>query len=557
MKAALVLVLLVIACQAYPGKAGEVPAASGAHSPEAAATRGGTLVLADWEAPSSLDPIHATTAGELRLASLLFSPLWGLDPRLQPYPDLLREVPSLADGEVRAGADGLTMTVDLKLRRGLRWSDGAPITADDLIFTVDSICAAPVPAGGAAGFDHIASQERRSDTEVVWHFGPRPRGSCGLAEDLPSGLYPAFQLLGPRTRLLPAHRLGALAVAAWGAAPFFQHPDASSGPFAYRGGVPGSLVELTANPHYADGGSSFRHAPALAGVSYRIYNGKAAMIAGLVGGEADLGFHLLPGDAGELKAAAGSVPIVTATLQGELLSPNHAVNSATGRPPPWVADPEVLRALDEAIDRPALNAAAFGGAASLTPGLFPAALTGYGAAVAPRRDLADARRILGGRRPAFTLLTVCDSAPRQLEQAELVRQWAEAGAAVTATCAPRAEFFAGDGPNARGAFDMALYSSGWAPDPAAWASLATGPGNWSRCQDPLLERDFGAGAATLDPVRRRTAYADAEAEWLRYRCTLPLYEWPSVVERPGRLHNFEPDPTLSTDSWNAADWWLG
>ena len=549
--------LLVIACQASPGTAGGIPPGPGTYSPQAAAVLGGTLVLADWEAPATLDPIHATTSNELRLASLLFSPLWGLDPRLRPYPDLLREMPSVADGDVRAAADGLTMTVDLKLRQGLRWSDGAPITADDLIFTVDSICAAPVPAGGAAGFDHIASQERRSETEVVWHFGPRPRGSCGLAEDLPSGLYPAFELLGPRVRLLPVHRLGALPVPAWGAALFFQHPDATSGPFAYRGGVPGSLVDLVANPHYADGGSTFRHPPALAGVSYRFYNGKAAMIAGLVGGEADVGFHLLPGDVGELKGTPAALTIITPTLQGEFLNPNHTVNTATGRPPPWVADPEILRALDEAIDRPALNAAAFGGVASITPGLFPAAMTGYGTAVAPRRDLADARRILAGRKPAFTLLTVCDSAPRQLEAAELVRQWAEAGAQVTAACTPRAEFFAGDGPNAGGAFDMSLYSSGWAPDPAAWAPLATGPGNWNRCQDPLLAEDFAAGAATLDPVRRHTAYASAQAEWLRYRCTLPLFEWPSVVQRPVRLHNFDPDPTLATDSWNAADWWLG
>ena len=70
---------------------------------------------------------------------------------------------------------------------------------------------------------------------------------------------------------------------------------------------------------------------------------------------------------------------------------------------------------------------------------------------------------------------------------------------------------------------------------------------------------------TLDAARRGTlpgavrtgvTFDDAAAEWLRYGCTIPLYQWPSVVQATARLHNFEPNPTLATDSWNAADWWL-
>jgi len=137
---------------------------------------------------------------------------------------------------------------------------------------------------------------------------------------------------------------------------------------------------------------------------------------------------------------------------------------------------------------------------------------------------------------------------------------------VSAACAPRASFFARDGPNATGAFDMSLYSNTWEPDPAAWAPFAVSsnapnaanPGglNWSRCQDPRLDQEFATGASTLDAGKRRTAYLDAAAEWLRYGCTIPLYLLPSVVQRPSRLHNFLPNPTLAMDTWNAADWWL-
>jgi peptide/nickel transport system substrate-binding protein len=579
LKRALILVALLAACQTATAPPSPTVSAPSGYAPEPAAGRGGNLVLGDWEAPDTLDPIHATTASDLRVASLLFAPLWSLEPDLTVLPELLREVPSVANGGVRAGADGVSMTVDLKLRTGLQWSDGTPITADDLIFTVDAICSAALPGRDPTGFDHIASQERKSATEVIWRFAPRPRGACGLAADLPSGLYPALAALGPRARLLPAHRLAAIPAASWPADPFFQHPDVVSGPFLFKAAIPGRLIDLTPNPRFASGRP---HGAWLGAITYRFYNGKAALVAGLQAGEVDVGFHLLAGDAAELGGTAHSSLLTTLSLQGEFLSPNHGTNAATGLAPPWVGDPVVLQALRDATDRSALDAAAFGGRSTITPGVFPA-LLGLGA-TPPRRDLAAARqaldgdgwtagpdgvRVKAGRRLAFTLLTVCDSEPRQLEQSELIRQWAEAGFVVSGACQPRAAFFgsfAKGGTNSAGAFDLSLYSNTWEPDPAAWApfalaseipSAANPAGrNWGRCQDPALERYFTAGSASLVTTRRGTAYLDGAAEWLLYGCTIPLVEWPSVIERTDRLHNFAPNPTLSMDTWNAQDWWL-
>jgi peptide/nickel transport system substrate-binding protein len=550
LKRAFVLAALLMACQAAPAATPSPNARPvTGYVAEPAFNRGGSLVLADWEAPDSIDPIHATTANDLRIASLLFAPLWTMGPDLSPRPDLLRIVPTLTNGGVKAGTDGVSMTVDLMLAPNLRWSDGVAITAGDVVFTVDAICSSALPGRDRTGFDHIVSQEQKSPTEVVWHFGPQPKGACGLTADLASGLYPALATLGPRARLLPAHRLASVPEQSWPQEPFFQHPDVASGPFAYQGGVAGRLLALAANPAYASGR---RHGAWLDGVSYRFYSGKAAMIAGLQAGEADVGFHLLPGDAADLQGTPGSATVISAGLQGEFLSPNHATNTATGRPPPWVGNPAILAALEAVVDKKALDDDAFGGAATISPSLFPALLASYSQAAAPGPSLADAKATLADAKPAFTLLTVCDSAPRQVEQAELVRQWNEAGANVTPACAPRGQFFAADGPNATGGFDMSLYSNTWEPDPGAWAALP----NWSRCQDPRLEQDFAAGASTFDAGKRRTAYLDAAAEWLRYNCTIPLYLWPSVVQRTARLHNFLPNPTLGMDTWNGADWWL-
>jgi peptide/nickel transport system substrate-binding protein len=538
--------------------------------------------MADWESPDSLDPIHATTANDLRVAGLLFAPLWGRDPDLRAYPDLVREVPRAANRDLKLGPDGVTMTVDLKLAPGLRWSDGEPITADDVIFTVDAICAAGLPGRDQSGFDHIASQERRSDSEVIWHFGPGPRGRCGLGADLASGVYPALEILGPRARLLPKHRLGSIPFASWPSQPFFKRPNVSSGPFVLKDAVGDQLLHFAANPHYADGRS---RAPYLDAIDYRFYNGKAAMIAGLRAGESDLGFHLQPEDLDQLRGIPSSDSLTWPTLQGEYLNPNHAANTLTGRAPPWVGDAPVLQALSEALDRQALNDAAFGRAAAITPGLYPVLMRSFAdpSPAPPPRALADARKVLegdgwkpgsdsvrvkAGRRLEFTLLAPCDSAPRQVEQAALVKQWAELGAQVTAACRPRAEFFAAypqKGANAAGRFDVSLYSNTWEPDPSAWApfgessqipSTSNPSGlNWNRCQDPAIDRAFAAGRATLDFGQRRQAYLDAAAAWLRYGCTIPLFDWPEVVQRTGKLHNFTPNAG-SVDTWNAADWWL-
>jgi peptide/nickel transport system substrate-binding protein len=272
------------------------------------------------------------------------------------------------------------------------------------------------------------------------------------------------------------------------------------------------------------------------------------------------------------------------------LNPNHVVNTATGKPPPWAGpggeDPAVLQALSLAVDRQKLVEAVLGGAGRPSKGLFPSALTAYADSSLPAgggRDLKKARQLLsddgwsasggvygkGGRRLEFQLLAVCDSGPAA-EELDLLRQeWAELGASVTTDCRKRAPFFASfrdHGVNASGGFDMSVYSNTWQPDPGSWAPLgassqipsAAGPNgqNWDRCQDAALDADLAAGSASLDAPRRRQAYAGAARDWIAYGCTIPLFEWPEVVQVSSKLKNFAPDPSISMDLWNAADWWL-
>jgi peptide/nickel transport system substrate-binding protein len=504
-KRALLLAMVLAACQSPPA-----PAVNAGPTPTG--TRGGTLVMADFEYPDTLDPLHATTENDLRVAGLLFEPLWTIAPDLRPVPRLLAAMPV-----PRLARDG-TMSLDLKLRPGLRWSDGSPLTADDVIFAIDAIRSDAYPGRDRSGFDQITVQERKSATELSWRFA-RP--------------YAAWQLLGPRAVPLPAHRLSARAPTAWAADPYFQRPDVVSGPFLITGGVPGQLIQLAANPQYPAGRE---RGPWLDAITYRVYLGKAALITGLQTGEADLGFHLLPADLPQLADVPHSRSVVTPTMRGEFLLPNHGAG-------PWAGDSALLQALAASVDRRALNSAAFNGSAHDAAGLYPSPLQQYDAALPPRLNSKF------GRTVSFSLLATCDDQVRQLEQAELVRRWSLLGAVVSTECEPRATFSAR---LAKGDFQMALLSNAWQPDPGAWGPFATTFG----CPDPVLDQDFAAGAATMAPAARRTAYRAAASEWLRQVCTIPLYQWPSIVQGSTSLRGFEPNPVLGLDSWNAADWWL-
>lgn len=72
------------------------------------------------------------------IPALLNRRLYVIGDRGEPLPHLVERVPSMTNSDVRFLPDG-GMTVRWRLKRGLRWSDGAPLTADDLIYSLGLI----------------------------------------------------------------------------------------------------------------------------------------------------------------------------------------------------------------------------------------------------------------------------------------------------------------------------------------------------------------------------------------------------------------------------------
>ena len=102
---------------------------------------GGNVVIADDQEPPTLNPFVeggdnfiVSTIGQAHLAGVFEIEATSLD----VVPELVTELPSVGNGGVVVNEDG-TMTVRYQIRDEATWSDGVPISGDDVAFTLGLI----------------------------------------------------------------------------------------------------------------------------------------------------------------------------------------------------------------------------------------------------------------------------------------------------------------------------------------------------------------------------------------------------------------------------------
>ena len=90
----------------------------------------GRFVIATSASPKTFNPIIAFDSASDAVVRMLFAPLVSLDwATQQPGPGLAESWSVAPDQK----------TWTFKLRQGVRWSDGEPLTADDVVFTWNDI----------------------------------------------------------------------------------------------------------------------------------------------------------------------------------------------------------------------------------------------------------------------------------------------------------------------------------------------------------------------------------------------------------------------------------
>jgi len=557
--------------------------------------QGGQLVYSDWESVQDLNVLSSTAQTTLQAADgPIWASLWVFDPQGNAEADLVSEVPTVANGDVKV-IDTTHMDVTIKLKSGLKWSDGQPLTTKDLSTTLSAICDPNTGAASQLGYDHIASITDTSDTVEVWHFGPETTKSanngasyrCGLQAPLASGIYaPYISAMGFTP--VPDHILGSVKHADWSTNDYFvKLPTATSGPYMVQNFTPGPAAQIVMvpNPNYASGRSGaafFGHAPYLDKLIYKIYGDKPSQIAGLKSGDTDLGLDLIANDLPAVTGINGYNTVTATGLLDEFLTLNLSSNSGTATV--FKDDKALRQALNLAVDKNAINQTLVGNIGKPMNGPFVSALSPYYDTTIPafQRDVAKAKTMLdadgwvaaadgtrskNGRKLAWTISTTSGNSQRAAEEEQLIKNWSDIGATVTTKNWPAGQFFndfKGGGILATGKYDMRLYANSWAPDPDSWCgtvesnqipSAASPSGqNWARATDPTLDSLCAQGFGQVDVTQRTATYKQVQTEWRDYQPTIELYERPEVYSSAANFGNFAAAVNTCVATCNAADW---
>ncbi|MFL7792208.1 MAG: peptide ABC transporter substrate-binding protein [Anaerolineae bacterium] len=169
----MVVVLLLVACvnqtggpQATPTElqGTPVPTVSGRGA-------GDVLKLLYWEAPTFLNPHLTTGTKDLDVCRVVYEPLASFDKEGNLVPILAAEIPSLDNGSLDPGG----LWVIWKLKQNVKWSDGQPFTADDVLFTFEYITNPDVGAYTIYSYDAVDNVEVLDEYTVKVNFkAPNP-----------------------------------------------------------------------------------------------------------------------------------------------------------------------------------------------------------------------------------------------------------------------------------------------------------------------------------------------------------------------------------------------
>ncbi|MEK7439466.1 MAG: ABC transporter substrate-binding protein, partial [Chloroflexota bacterium] len=164
----IIFILVTLAACAAPAPAKNLPPTS----PTAAATRAPTLsktktVIGAWiQEPDAITPYYTSMNYALWVAQLTLIGLAEWDDKGNLVPELAEVIPSSENSGI--SPDGLTIT--WKLKKGLKWSDGQPLTSKDVKFTWESIMDSKNKPMSVEGYNKIEKIDTPDDLTVVITF---------------------------------------------------------------------------------------------------------------------------------------------------------------------------------------------------------------------------------------------------------------------------------------------------------------------------------------------------------------------------------------------------
>ena len=277
--------------------------------------QGGTMVIIVQPEPPTLASYLSTSGPIGMVAAKIYDGLLEYDTELQPQPGLAESWDVSTDGK----------TITFKLRQGVTFHDGKPLTSADVQFSIMDAAKVTHPRGPNT-FAAVTSVDTPDDNTVV----------LNLSEAAP---YMMMAFSGYETPIIPKH--------IFGEGDLRSHPNANepigSGPFKFTEWKKGQYIRLDRNENYWKDGQ-----PYLDRIVARIIPDPSTRTAALEKGEAHFAaMGAVPFN--DAKKLAENPNLMVTTKGHEMISPVSELLLNTEREP--LNNKAVRQAIAYAMDR--------------------------------------------------------------------------------------------------------------------------------------------------------------------------------------------------------------
>lgn len=501
----------------------------------AAPQDGGTYIEGMVGSTNSLNPLFGSGIVDDSASRLLFNGLLKHDQSGELVGDLAQQW--------NIDKDRTTYTIDL--RTDVRWHDGQPFTADDVVYTITT----------------IQDPQVRSSMHMSWRgVDVKKVGPHQVSFELPAPFTPFLTAL--TVPILPHHLLKDVEPARLRTAGFNSQPI-GTGPFIFQAlrssGQGERRVEFVRNEQYHHG------SPRVDRFVLRVYEESNELAAALRGRE--------------ITAAAGVTGTELSNLQSDktVRMTSTPINSGVfaffKTTAPLLKDSKVRQALVQSVDRQAVLDLFDHRYTPLKTPLLPSQL-GYDARYAQKSDLTNAKKLLdqagwkvsseqtarskGKEQLKLSLVTVNNSEYESMAE-ELQKQWASLGVTVETSFLTPEELQRTA--LAANAYDILLYGISIDRDPdvyAYWHSSQAKAGglNFSLWRSPLADTALDVARTRSENVLRVARYKTFLSEWQKQAPAVALYQPRSsyVYHQNARGFVSLPANTIADRLTNVEDW---
>ncbi len=507
------------------------------------------LTLGMWSSPNSFSPITNTTSYGAFVYYMIYQPLVVINDQLK-FEGRLAESWEISPDQTR---------FTFHLNKQARWTDGTPVTADDVIANIEMIANPDTPTSRRSLIDTIKGVDQRGIAPDGKVAGARAldANTLEITTKAPVDIDAFLEKFGTGVYVVPKAVLDAVKNRKdIDKEPWVMDPRVTNGPFKFVRYVTDQYVELEKNKDY------FLGEPKLDKVFVKVV-GQAAFAAAIEKGEIDVaagsGLGEVPvADWGRISALPNVSPVTYSASMFQMLDINAAL--------PYLSDAKVRQGLAHAINRKQIVDRLLQGQGDIVNTPLTAINKYY------VKELEDdlpynperARKLLseGGwdYNREIVLLTPTGNLVRE-QSAEIIQANLQAiGVKVQIR---KMDFTAMMATAKKGEYDLSLWGFGFGFDPD-FSVLVSSSGVYNYRRLPGTENDnhkyvqkqmeelLVKGRVTTRFEDRLTIYAEAQKLFVQDLPFIPLYAPKALAAVNKRVVNAKPGPAMVT--WNAYLW---